>query len=428
MSIVQALDAWITSQGIRFSMDSVESFHKAVDEFAASLDDKVKIVALGEALHDGEGFLMLRNYMFQRLVEAHGFTAIAIESSFPKAHSVNEYVKGKGPDSYEAIKNEGFSHGLGHLEANRELVEWMRKYNADPSHSTKLRFYGIDSPTEMTRADSPRQLLRFVLDYLDLIADEGVKDRRGLMETLIGLDSEWEEPAAMLDASKSIGLSDSANSLRIATEDLITELEIRRPRLIELTDREQYLEAFQHASVARLQLNYHAEMARESDNRVSNLLGIRDTIIADNLLYAVASEAGRGKILLFAHNQHLKRSKVHWQLGNNRVVWYPAGAHLSALLGPQYVIIGAGLGTSEDYGIGVPEQNTLESLLTRRLESAMFIPTNKAQSISIAERSTIPTRAGSSKNASYFPLTSESLFDFDWLYILKFTGASRRDA
>jgi erythromycin esterase-like protein len=45
-------------------------------------------------------------------VEKHGYSAIALESSFAR-------------------------------------------YNADPSHSIKLHFYGFDAPTEMSYADSP---------------------------------------------------------------------------------------------------------------------------------------------------------------------------------------------------------------------------------------------------------------------------------
>ena len=65
---------------------------------------------------------------------------------------MNEYVAGRGPESYEAMQDTGFSHGFGRLEANRELVEWMRRYNSDPTHGVKLRFYGFDSPTEMMGA------------------------------------------------------------------------------------------------------------------------------------------------------------------------------------------------------------------------------------------------------------------------------------
>jgi erythromycin esterase len=185
------------------------------------------------------------------------------------------------------------------------------------------------------------------------------------------------------------------------------------------------MEALQYASVARQLLSYHAEMAKNSEKRTSNLLGIRDALIADNLVYAVSREQSRGKVLVFTHNQHLKRTNVRWNLGPNLVEWTPAGAHLCSLFGSQYVIIGAGLGISEYNGIGEPEGGTLESILTNKLESAMFIPTNKLQEIFKSEISSLPTRTGSTKNGSYFPFTRESLIDFDWLAILKSTEYTR---
>ena len=98
----------------------------------AALGDAVELLGFGEALHGGEDILILRNRLFQRLVEAHGYSAIAIESSFPRARVVNEYVAGRGPASYEAVQETGFSHGFGRLDANRELVEWMRRYKPIP--------------------------------------------------------------------------------------------------------------------------------------------------------------------------------------------------------------------------------------------------------------------------------------------------------
>ncbi len=59
----------------------------------------------------------------------HGFSAIAIESSFPRAHITDDYIAGRGPQSYEEIQDTGFGQGFGQLEANRELVEWMKEYN-----------------------------------------------------------------------------------------------------------------------------------------------------------------------------------------------------------------------------------------------------------------------------------------------------------
>src|SRR5436853_410120 len=115
------LEDWIAREAIPFAVDLPASFDAGVAKVIASLGDSVELLGFGEALHGGEDILILRNRIFQRLVEAHGYSAIAVESSFPRARVVNEYIAGRGPTSYEAIQEAGFSHGFGRLAANREL-------------------------------------------------------------------------------------------------------------------------------------------------------------------------------------------------------------------------------------------------------------------------------------------------------------------
>jgi erythromycin esterase-like protein len=160
------------------------------------------------------------------------------------------------------VQDAGFSHGFGRLDANQELMEWMRAYNADPSHHIKLQFYGFDSPTEMTSTDSPRQVLHFVLDYLTSIDSASGQEHRQRIDSLLGLDADWENPAAMMDPTKSIGLSPAATALRIETEDLISELHVRRPELVAKSDKSHYLEAMQCANAARQLLNYPLARSR----------------------------------------------------------------------------------------------------------------------------------------------------------------------
>ncbi|MEW6182151.1 MAG: erythromycin esterase family protein [Bacillota bacterium] len=423
--VYTTLDDWILHEAIPFSVDSSETFNASIDKVIASLDDSVELLGFGEALHGGEDILMLRNRLFQRLVETHGYSAIAIESSFPRARAVNEYIAGRGPASYEAVQDTGFSHGFGRLDANRELVEWMRRYNADPSHRVKLRFYGFDSPTEMTVSDSPRQVLHFVLDYLASIDSAGGQEHRERIDPLLGQDSDWENPAAAMDAAKSIGRSPAATALRIETEDLISELHIRRPELVAKSDKSSYLEAMQYASVGRQLLNYHAELARQSSERVVRLLGIRDALMADNLAYMVSRERGRGKVLAFAHNSHLKRGKAQWQLGPDLLIWWPAGAHLNEMFSPRYAVIGSAVGVSDANGIGPPEAGTLEARLTAVPGPARFIETHKGQGLPTSEIAALPTRSGSMKNPTYFALTPKSFTDFDWLAVLDSTVYNR---
>ena len=419
------LDNWIRHEAIPFTIDSPETFNASIDKVIASLDDSVELLGFGEALHGGEDILVLRNRLFQRLVEAHGYSAIAIESSFPRACIVNDYVAGRGPASYEAVQDTGFSHGFGRLDANRELVEWMRRYNADPSHRVKLQFYGFDSPTEMIGSDSPRQLLHFVLDYLATMDRASAQERRQRIDALLGQDSDWENPAASMDPTKSIGLSPAATALRIETEDLITELLVRRPELTAKSDAARYSEALHYASVARQLLDYHAELARKLDTRLVRLLGIRDAMMADNLAYMVSRERGRGKVLAFAHNSHLKRGKAQWQLGPNALAWWPAGSHLNEMFGPRYAVIGSAVGVSDANGIGRPEAGTLEARLTALPGPALFIPTHKGQGLPASEIVALPPRSGSMKNPTYFALTPQSFTDFDWLVVLDSTAYNR---
>ena len=421
------LDDWIREEAIPFSIDSPETLDAAVDRVVASLGGRVELLGLGEALHGGEDLLLFRNRLFRRLVEAHGYSAIAIESSLPRARVVNEYVAGRGPGSYDEVEEAGFSHGFGRLEANRELVEWMRQYNAGPSRRVAVRFYGFDSPTEMMHTDSPRRLLEPALAYLAPFDGTAGRERRERIDELLGPDAAWENPTAMMDPAQSVGLSPAAAELRLETEDLVTDLRVRRPELVALTGEDEYREALHHASAARQLLTYHAAVARPSDatERIVRLLGMRDAMMADNLAYMVSRERGRGGVLAFAHNSHLRRGRAEWQLGPHALAWWTAGAQLDALFGPGYAVIGSAVGVSDAGGIGRPEPGTLEARLTAAPGPARFVSTHRGRGLPAGEIVALPIRSGSTTNSTYFPLTPESLSDFDWLAVLDATAYAR---
>ncbi|HZO76269.1 MAG TPA: erythromycin esterase family protein [Ktedonobacteraceae bacterium] len=420
--VYATLDDWIAHEAIPCSLDSRPDFNAAVDKVIASLGDSVSLLGFGEALHGGEELLVLRNQLFQRLVEAHGYSAIAIESSFPRGRIVNEYVLGRGPASYEEVQETGLSHGFGTFEANRELVEWMRRYNADPAHPMKLQFYGFDSPTDMS-TDSPRQTLHLALDYLSSVNEALGQEYRSRIDPLLGQDAAWENPAAAFDPTQAIGRSPQATALRIETEDLIAELHVRRPGLIAKSDESRYLEAVHYAVTARQLLHYHAKLAQTSEQRQAILLGIRAAMMAENLAYIVSREQDRGNILIFAHNSHLKHEKVQWQWGNETVIWWPVGAHLHTMFGRRYVVIGSAVGESSANGIGQPEIGTLEARLTAAPGPVRFIPTHQGQGLPAEEIAALPIRSGSKKNRSYVePLGAHSFTDFDWFAVLDTTA------
>jgi erythromycin esterase-like protein len=149
-------------------------------------------------------------------------------------------------------------------------------------------------------------------------------------------------------------------------------------------------------------------------------------MMADNVVAIAEREraAGRGRVLVFAHNSHVKLRRAAWEWGPNKWVWWPAGAHLRARLGAAYAVIGTAVGVSEENGIGVPEEGTLESRLMAAAGvdagdgAARFVRTYGGERLAAEALAALPVRSGSKKNPGYFPLTAESFADFDWLAVV----------
>lgn len=139
----------------------------------------------------------------------------------------------------------------------------------------------------------------------------------------------------------------------------------------------------------------------------------------------MSRERGRGKVLAYAHNSHLKRGKAEWQLGTDLLTWWPAGAHPGEIFGPRYAVIGTAVGVSDANSIGQPETDTIEARLTASPGPGRFIPTHLGLGLPASEIGSLSTRSGSVKNPTYFPLTPQSFTDFDWLAVLDITAYSR---
>jgi len=419
-----SVDAWIARDGLPFTVASPATFIKSVDKAVASLGPSVELLGFGEALHGGQEILQLRNELFKHLVMTKGFSAIAIESSFARAWLVNDYVTGNGPATYDEVMDKGFSEGVGHLTANRELVEWMRTYNADPSHPVKLHFYAFDIPTGAVGIASPAHVLHVALEYLGAIDPAAANEHRQKIDSLLPADAAWENPMAWADTKQAIGGSPAATSLRIATEDLITELRTRRPELVAHSSEDRYLQALHNAVVARELLNFHAVLARKSGEPPAGPRGIRDALMADNLVYIVDRERGHGRVMVFAHNGHLQRGKSTWPccgqkyLGTDVYTWWPAGSQLQQMLGDRYAVIGTAVGESQQNEIARPEAGSLEARLTAQKETGLLIQTHGGRGIASDEVAGLPTRSGSMLNLTYTALVPQSFTDFNWLCVL----------
>ncbi|WP_446210282.1 erythromycin esterase family protein [Micromonospora sp. IBSANI012] len=323
------------------------------------LPTRPRLLALGEPTHGEDVLLEVRNEIFRQLVEQEGYRTIAIESDCMMGLLVDDYVT-SGTGILDEVMERGFSHEWGAFAANRELVRWMRAYNDGRPGSEQLRFAGFDGPLEITGAASPRQALTALHGYLTAWVDAALLPCTAeTLDRLLGADDRWTNPAAMMDPSQSVGQTPEANQLRLLADDLVALLDAQTPHLIAASSREDWRRAGLYGRTATGLLRYHFWMADTSPSRMARLVGLRDSMMAANLL----ALAERGPTLVNAHNGHLQRNKSTMRMGDLPLEWWSAGAIVSAHLGEGYAFLATALGTIRHHGVDAPPPDTIEGLL-----------------------------------------------------------------
>jgi len=352
------------------------------------------LLAFGEPTHLEPAFAWIRNELFVQLAADRGFRSIALETDHVAALKVNDYVQ-EGVGTLEAAMSEGFSHGFGDLDTNRQLVAWMHEYNESRPPEERLAFHGFDAPTETMSAPSPRRYLEHARDYLDLDLD---------LTSLLGDDERWSRTEAVMDPAMSIGATPEAERLRSIADDMLTWLYARAPELIAATSRAEWFRAKTHLTGGLGLLRYHKESARhiEDQARWSRMAATRDALMAQNLLAVRDVEAQRGATLVFAHNLHLQRNSSNMRMGDMALNWFSAGAIVASLVGEQYIYVAGSLGRSEAIELQDPEKDTYEGSLQRRITTWSLTPP--------ATVAPARTRTDITPMQGYFPL-DEAILD-----------------
>lgn len=318
----------------------------SVEFFDAVVAD-ARVVALGEPTHGAHEPLHFRNQLFTHLVERHGFTAIAVESDFVDGTLIDDYVMGRRELTTELIAG-AFSFSAPEAATeNRQLLEWMRGFNDRAGQGRKIRFYGIEM---MGRSldhpqPTPERALLAALDYLESV---DASEARRFRDRLQRSRAAW--------SAESIGCKSSALSpysrVRSAVRDAYT---LTLSDLLALFSRRAvtWIEKSSSLAYERGHRNLLNAQALDADLRANGWWGCsdavsagdpdqRDATSARNVLWALGQEGERGRILLFAHAVHIRKSESRTAAG--RQEFTSLGQHLSVRLGRDFVAIGAAMG------------------------------------------------------------------------------------
>jgi erythromycin esterase len=109
---------------------------RALDSAAAD----ARLIGVGESVHDMHEFMAVRLALLQHLVRHGRVTALVLESGFPEAMAVDEWVRGRA-DTVDL----GAQLGPGYAgPVVRQALSWLREWNRGAGKSHPVAVYGAD--------------------------------------------------------------------------------------------------------------------------------------------------------------------------------------------------------------------------------------------------------------------------------------------
>lgn len=260
-----------------------------------------RVVSLGEATHGTREFFQIKHRMLEFLVREMGFNVFAIEATMPESFDLNEYVLTGRGDPANALS--GLYFWTWDTQEVLEMIRWMRRYNADPVHRRKVKFYGFDMQF------APRAAKAF-LSYLRRVDP---MEAHLAAEALAPLDDPYR-------AQRVKSLSEPKSSeLAAVVSRYLSIMDSRKAEFSRITGERDWAVARQHVRV----LCQYMENAR-GDWRV------RDKAMAENIAWILDHEGTDAKVVVWAHNGHVTASEDQELMG----------FHLRRQLGERMVVFG----------------------------------------------------------------------------------------
>jgi erythromycin esterase len=238
------------------------------------LAQDARVMGLGEATHGSREFNDVRLRLLQRMVERHGYRAIAVEDSVSRWRALEPYVAGTATTASTALE-----WGWIGRRTRRELLEWVRAWNL--SHpGDRVRIVGVDP--------QDNSLARAAL---------GPLLRRAYGDTTAKAWGEHEAELAAADKQTRV-FGDSTVDARTTTfmHILVARLTHDAPLLKRTLGPAMFEEA----------LDYSRELSAFADFNSSGspLTRSRDLYMAVGVLRALEA-AGGAKAAYWGHNSHI---------------------------------------------------------------------------------------------------------------------------
>jgi erythromycin esterase len=276
------------------------------------------IVGLGEETHGTHEVIDLKARLAEFLISTMGFTTFVMENSWGMSQIVNKYIHG-GLENINEVMSTGLFTSW-QTQEYQTLLEWMRAYNANPAHRTKIQFLGMDCQT-VSQSD-----LNTVENYIKTVDPQQatyVQQRYAPITT--------SNPLALYDTLSAAEKQHDQDQ----AQQVYNLLQKDQKAYSSRSSAQSYALALQTARViVQFTTYYNHNLQSESLTRYIQ----RDSFMADNVMWIYDHAAGsHPKIIVWAHNAHIANNPSYYQTDRNM------GNYLATQYKKSYVPIGTTL-------------------------------------------------------------------------------------
>ena len=269
---------WIEANAHPFEGSHLSLPHSDLG-FLRGIVGNARIVSLGENTHGTRDFFEMKARILRFLVEEMGFTAFAIEATWPEARRFDHYIRTGEGDAAELLS--GLYFWTWNTESVLEMIEWMRAHN---EAGGDVGFHGFDM-------QYPGMALHNVREYFAAV-DSG---QAGAVATRLDCLGRFaNDPSGRFPSPRYGDQTDTYHANCSASLDAVHQVLVDGRETYEATSGEEaFAVALQSMRVA---IQYHLMITGGQG---------RDESMAENTVWIQRQLGPGARMVLWAHNFHV---------------------------------------------------------------------------------------------------------------------------
>jgi erythromycin esterase len=301
--------SWMKREAVSIRTPEAGSGFSDLLPLKAAIGD-ARVVAMGETTHGTREMFQLKRRFLEFLVEEMEFTVFVMEGVEVQGSPLNDYVLHGNGDPVKALSR----YPVWCTEEVIGMIRWMREYNADPAHTKKVKFHGMETCGEKDAAEHVKKFLEKV--------DPAAAREFETIFSLFGKDDIYE-----------LLLKYSGKEYRVLEKnlkELLSRLDRRKAAYTSGSSPQEWRRARHYARC----LQQSAESTYLPGVNDYHYLDFRARFMAENVEWILAGEPPGTRAMLWAHNFHISLSPYPG---------YPfvfMGMHLRRTLGDDYLPVG----------------------------------------------------------------------------------------